>query len=162
MRRNELPLELKGADNPDGEEHPGRGLDEMGSELDDDLEAALERGESDWEAVEGSDDDGRAPGERLDADEPDDGDFDAAGARSDAAAVGRCCPLSAASLIRRRVASMCMLRECKLQGLSDQVRRGDLVAVRASLCAFTACYATRSDADAAGRCRPPCLCSCLW
>ena len=92
MRRNELPLELEGADNPDGEEHPGRGLDELGSELDDDLEAALERGESDWEAVEGSDDDGRAPGGRLDADEPDDGDSDAAGVRSDAAAVGRCCP----------------------------------------------------------------------
>ena len=98
MRRNELPLELEGADNPDGE-HPGRGLDEMGSELDDDREAALERGESDWEALEGSDDDGRAPGERSDAAEPDDGGFDAAGARSDAAAMGRCCLLSAASLI---------------------------------------------------------------
>ena len=86
MRRQELPLELEGADNPDAEEHPGGGLDEMVSELDDDLEAALERGESDWEPVEGSD---------ADTVEPDDDDFDAAGARSDADASGRCCPLYA-------------------------------------------------------------------
>lgn len=104
----------------------------MGTELDDDLEAALERGDSDWEALEGSDDDGRAPGERLDADELDDSDFDAAGARSGAAAVGRCCPLPAAIFMRRPAAFD--VHAQGVQGLFNQVRRGDLVAVSASLC----------------------------